>query len=334
MALSWCSEASGWIEELTQDGSEVDYLVFTLDTPTMSMVLNDPSHRGKGGRQRLHDLFESGQYDNVVMSGAFLASAIEERNGSVVSVRKKYIHVLWVGAKVKIMLKGKVNSWSNLLRDPFPGCALYLKLLGSADLDDLAETTVEQNLLALPGQKPTRYSFTNRSLMGTMKLVEATHIDRQAEEDRIRAEEAARQLARDQRKALEAQEKAKKDAAAEAARLVAEAARLAEAERLAAMEATRLAAEEAARLAEDTKRRLEEERLAQLVLAQETARRLAADQAEANRLAEAERQRTKFRITKNATLGPGRRLVVLISSIKQTTNQRQQTWNIKSLSSK
>ena len=51
---------------------------------------------GKGGRQRIEDILGSGENDDVVMTGAFLASAIDER-GSVVSVRRKYIHSCLVG---------------------------------------------------------------------------------------------------------------------------------------------------------------------------------------------------------------------------------------------
>lgn len=324
--LEWCAEADALVAELTSDKkTDVDYLLFTLQNPKKKpcMVLQDPdTHKGVGGRAAVHDVLAGGGHDDRVLAGAFLATAVDER-GSVVSVRRKYIYVLWVGPSVGIMTKGKVNAWSGSFREKFPPCALYLQFMGGTDdLDDLHEDALRANLLAAGGaHKPTRYSFTNRTLIGSVKHAEK-QVDAEAER-RAREIEERRLRALEERRARE------------------------EAKRRAEQEAQRLAREEAERRqreAEQERKRKEEERMAKL-REQEEARRKAR-QAEEQRLAEeerkrkeeerkrkeeeerkrqeAERQRQKILITENATLN-GKRLVLLISTMSGSYQQSANT---------
>jgi hypothetical protein len=164
MALKWCSDADSAIEKLMSDGCrDTDYVIFTLEGKN-SMVIQ-PGHIGKGGRDKVEELLSSESTSSQVMTGAFLALAVDER-GSVVSTRRKYIHFTWVGPSVGVMVKGRVNSMSGSFRDRFPGAVIYLQLMG--DLDTLKAKTLEKNMLAAGGaHKPTRYDFTNAALDGT-----------------------------------------------------------------------------------------------------------------------------------------------------------------------
>ena len=159
MSLKWCDEAFLKIDELMSDAHpDVDFLIFMLegrDKMTLEGV-------GSGGRGRVEEILASGLYDDKVLTGAFLALAIDER-GSVVSTRRKYIHFLWVGPNVGVMVKGRVNSLSGGFREKFPACVVYLQLMG--DLDKLAEKALERELLACGGaHKPSRYSFVNTAV--------------------------------------------------------------------------------------------------------------------------------------------------------------------------
>jgi len=164
MALSWCSDADSKIDKLLSDSNrDVDFLIFTLEGK--KNLVNNAGHMGKGGRAKVNEILASGEYDDKVMTGSFLALAVDER-GSVVSTRRKYIHFLWVGPNVGVMVKGRVNSMSGGFREKFPGSAIYLQLM--ADLDELDEKVLEKNLLAAGGaHKPSRYDFTNAALEGT-----------------------------------------------------------------------------------------------------------------------------------------------------------------------
>mmetsp|Transcript_17765 Transcript_17765/g.56808 ORF Transcript_17765/g.56808 Transcript_17765/m.56808 type:complete len:100 (-) Transcript_17765:233-532(-) len=96
------------------------------------------------------------------MCGAFLCLGIDDREVTV-SIRRKYIHFIWVGPNVSVMTKGRVNSQSGELKNYFPGCHLYLQLMG--DTDELSEESLEKVLLAAgAAHKPTHYDFTNAAL--------------------------------------------------------------------------------------------------------------------------------------------------------------------------
>jgi hypothetical protein len=164
MALQWCKEADSALEKLMSDGCrDTDYVIFTLEGKNNMAI--QPGHLGKGGRDKVEEILSSDATSNQVMTGAFLALAVDER-GSVVSTRRKYIHFTWVGPSVGVMVKGRVNSMSGGFRDRFPGAVIYLQLMG--DLDTLKAKTLEKNMLAAGGaHKPTRYDFTNAGLDGT-----------------------------------------------------------------------------------------------------------------------------------------------------------------------
>jgi len=127
MPLLWCDHASSYVAELTDETQRnVDYVLFELTNPKSSSPCMELFSKGKGGRAAVTEILvpESSR----VITGAFLASAIDER-GSVVSVRRKYIHIIWVGPSVSIMVKGKVNtSLTQFFKDMFPGCAMYTQL--------------------------------------------------------------------------------------------------------------------------------------------------------------------------------------------------------------
>jgi len=159
MSLKWCNETENAIAQFMSDSNrDVDFCIFVLENKN-NMNLHAS---GKGGRQRVSEILNNNDCDDKVMVGAFLALAIDER-GSVVSTRQKYIHFLWVGPNVGVMVKGRVNSLSGAFRDKFPACVIYLQLM--ADLDQLEEQVLEKNLLACGGaHKPSRYDFTNAAL--------------------------------------------------------------------------------------------------------------------------------------------------------------------------
>lgn len=161
MVLQWPEEATNNVAELhAKNTADVDYVLFTVSnpkSPTPTMVLHS---KGKGGRDKIADILSSSECDEKVLTGAFLASGIDER-GDVVSIRRKLIHVTYVGGRVGVMTKGKVNAWSGSFRDPFPNVSIYLQL--DADrMDELDENTLEMSLIASSGgDKPSRIDFSN-----------------------------------------------------------------------------------------------------------------------------------------------------------------------------
>jgi len=270
--------------------------------------------KGSGGRQAVYDLLASHSQDDAVVTGAFLASAIDQR-GSVVSVRRKYIHVVWIGPKVKIMLKGKVMAcYSQLFKKQFPGCTLYLQLLGEDDdlNESLAADNLQATLLKTGGaHKPTRYSFTNETLIGTLKKgsLEAKEEDDEKDSEAKRLDE--------ERIAMEMEDQRRRD---EEARM-----------------------QELQRQEDERRQRHKEEMERQQQLESERKRKFEEEQSRKQRQAEdeaaakAERKQseddetdvecnnaTQLRINRNATLD-GKRLVLLVStlsgSFQQTTNQ-------------
>jgi hypothetical protein len=157
MSLKWCSEADEKIAKFMSDSShDVDFVMFELQNKN-EMIL---SAAGKGGRAKVEQILSSG-CENKVITGAFLALAVEKR-GSVVSTRRKYIHLIWIGSSVGVMVKGRVNSMSGGFHGKFPTCFFYLQLIG--DLRELEEKVLEKNLLGTGADRPSAYDFTNSSI--------------------------------------------------------------------------------------------------------------------------------------------------------------------------
>lgn len=165
MTLLWDDDADGALTELMNDkNNDMDYVVFTMENakkaPKMTIL---EGHKGKGGREAVEKILSDPSCEDQVMTGAFLATAVDER-GSVVSTRRKYIHFTWVGPNVGVMVKGKINSLSGGMREKFPSCVIYLQLMG--ELDQLDADSLQVELLHCGGaHKPTRYSFQNKVLM-------------------------------------------------------------------------------------------------------------------------------------------------------------------------
>lgn len=217
MSLQWSEEASSAAQELASGKlNDLDYVLFSVLNPKKPKPEVALESKGKGGRKRVAEILSDGDCASKVITGAFVASAVDER-GSISSVRRKIIHVTFAGASVGVMIKGKVNGWSGNFRDPFPGCAIYLQLMGG-DLDDIQEGTLEANLMSAGGaHKPTRYDFTNATLRGSLGLNESDDQSsaREDEEARIRAQGEAAKRKREE-------DAARKKGEAEAARKKAE----------------------------------------------------------------------------------------------------------------
>jgi hypothetical protein len=264
--------------------------------PTMTLL-----QAGKGGRESVIEVLKAADPTSLCV-GVFLCSAIDER-GSVVSVRRKYIQVTWIGDSVSVMVKGRMSSWMGDLRNMFPSCALSVQCSGD-DLDDLDTKYLQSSLLAAGGaHKPTRYSFTNRTLIGSLQIDEAANEAAKADRERQEAEIEAQRLAAANRKRLAEEQKQREmeEKRQEAERMASEEARRAEEMKLRAAEKERLAREEQER------KKAEAERLAR--------------EEEERKKAEAERQRTKILIDNDATLD-GKTLVVLVSSLTSAKAQQ------------
>lgn len=335
MSLAWCDDAVALVQDLTAEKTSTDYVLFRIENPKKkpTAVL---AEAGQGGRERVVDYLENHAPDDAIVIGVFLCSAIDE-SGSAVSVRRKYIQVTWIGSSVSVMVKGKLGSWSGALREMFPAAALNVQLSGS-DLQDLDADGLQTSLLTAGGaHKPTRYSFTNRTLIGSLSIDEAAAAAAEEERRRREAEIEAQRQAAAERKRM-AEERRKREAE-EKARL--------EAERKAAEEAERqrLEAERKAREAEEEARRKAEEeaRLAQIRAdearrkAEEEAAHRAAEEAERQRLEaerlareEAERQRTKIFIDTNVTLN-GKTLVLLVSNLATNFAQSNQQERVRTM---
>lgn len=166
MALIWTKEASQAAADLMNENSSLDFVLFTIPNPKKPEVVVES--KGNGGRQAVFNLLGNEASQKKVLTGAFVVSAVDEK-GSVTSVRRKLVHVTFAGSQVGIMTKGKLNGWSGPFRDPFPGCATYLQLMGG-DLDDLQEGDLEATLMAAGGA--TKYDFSNQTLRGSLGLPE------------------------------------------------------------------------------------------------------------------------------------------------------------------
>ena len=160
MVLEWPDDVSTAVAALQSENQDEDYILYAVSDPkkpTPKMILHS---KGKGGREKMAEILSSSECDDKVITGAFMASAVDER-GDIVSIRRKFVHVTFVGGSVGALVKGKVNSWSGNFRDPFPNMSVYLQL--NADrMDELDEKTLEASLIASSGgDKPTKIDFSN-----------------------------------------------------------------------------------------------------------------------------------------------------------------------------
>jgi len=335
MALEWCEDAASYVKELTSEGKpDVDYVLFHLANPKRKPPFMELFSMGKGGRSKVVE--ELLPATDKVITGAFLASAIDER-GSVVSVRRKYVHVIWVGPQVGIMVKGKVNtSLTQPFKDLFPGCALYIQM-SDGDTEELESDHLQQTLLTSGGGDVTRYSFTNRTLIGSLCLDDSSYnqssSSRREPPQRIAAPKKT--LKKTAQELAMAEEEEARRRAAEVAR------------RKAAVEQeTRLAAEEEARRrheeeerqkrARDAQRQAEEEEHArkaqELEAQQKAAAAAAAEEEEARRKAAEEEAAAAAEIARQAAISMtpktalgDKTMIMLISSMSgnMTTSTNQ-----------
>eukprot|EP00980_Cylindrotheca_fusiformis_P018726 scaffold6241_cov129-Cylindrotheca_fusiformis.AAC.3 len=356
MSLKWSEEASTAAQELASGKSnDIDYVLFSVQNPKKPNPEVTLESKGKGGRKRVSEILSNSDCDSKIITGAFVASAVDER-GSVSSVRRKIIHVTFAGSGVGVMVKGKVNGWSGNFRDPFPGCAIYLQLMGG-DLDDIEEDTLEANLMSAGGaHKPTRYDFTNETLRGSLGLNESDNQSnaREEEEARIRAQAEAAKMRREKEAKKKAEEEAQKKAAeaarkkadAEAKRNAEEERKKAEAEaaskkRAKAEEAARKKREEEAarKKEEEEKKKAEADEAARKkrVEAEAAARKKREDEA-AKKKAEEERrkaeeqvklkavaQKEKAEIEQNKLAAKDNDFVMLLSSQSGSNHQMKKT---------
>lgn len=156
----WPENVTDMVKEIQDDNANVDYILFAvsdLKKAVPELVLHS---KGKGGRHAMSEILANNDVRDMVVTGAFMVSAVDER-GDVVSIRRKFVHVTYVGEAVSALAKGKVNSWSGSFRDPFPNICMYLQL-NSDRLDELDEVSLEASLIAASGgDKPSRIDFTN-----------------------------------------------------------------------------------------------------------------------------------------------------------------------------
>ncbi|CAK9058362.1 Hypothetical protein SCF082_LOCUS31131 [Durusdinium trenchii] len=156
MTVTFPAEADEVIQALMDDKNpETDFVVFTMEGKN-EMVLED-GNSGRGGRDKVQEILEANE--DKVMCGAFLVLAVDDREVTM-SIRRKYIHFIYVGGSVGVMAKGRVNSQSGDMINKFPQCSMYVQLMG--DFDDLSEEAIEKSLRASGGaHQPTKFDFTN-----------------------------------------------------------------------------------------------------------------------------------------------------------------------------
>lgn len=156
----WPENVTDMVKEVQDDNANVDYILFAVSDLKKALPELVLHSKGKGGRHTMSEILASSDVKDKVVTGAFMVSAVDER-GDVVSIRRKFVHVTYVGEAVSAMAKGKVNSWSGSFRDPFPNICMYLQL-NSDRLDELDEVSLEASLIAASGgDKPSRIDFTN-----------------------------------------------------------------------------------------------------------------------------------------------------------------------------
>jgi len=186
--------------------------------------------------------------------------------------------------------------------------------LSDGDVDDLEPNVLERQLLTA-GDKGMRYSFTNRTLIGSLSLDESSYNNserrRQAEEEEMERRRARAADAEARRKAAE-EEKKKKEAEEEAKRQAAEA------------EVARKKAVE-----EEKRRNADEERMKRLQAQEEERKKQIEEQRLAFEREQAEKARKaaeKAAMTPKAALSD-KKLIMLISSMSgnmtTSTNQAQ-----------
>jgi hypothetical protein len=148
------------VKEIQDDNANVDYILFAvsdLKNVLPELVLHS---KGKGGRHAMSEILVDSDVKDKVVTGAFMVSAVDER-GDITSIRRKFVHVTYVGEAVSALARGKVNSWSGSFRDPFPNICMYLQL-NSDRLDELDEVSLEASLIAASGgDRPSLIDFTN-----------------------------------------------------------------------------------------------------------------------------------------------------------------------------
>jgi hypothetical protein len=162
--LQWPDDVHAAVAELQGKSTDVDYILYAVSnpkSPSPTMVLQS---KGKGGRERVAEILSSPENNDKVLTGAFMASGIDER-GDIISIRRKFIHVTYVGENVGVLTKGKVNTWSGSFREQFGNnMAMYLQLDADRLLDELDEKTLGASLIASSGgDKPSMIDFTNGS---------------------------------------------------------------------------------------------------------------------------------------------------------------------------
>lgn len=155
--VTWPDDSEDKIAELMDDkNKEVDMVIFKLSGKS-EFVLEES---GKGGRSRVEEILSSNMGE--VMTGAFMVCAVDDREVTV-SVRRKYIHFIFVGKDTGVMTKGRVNSQSGEMKNKFPFSHMFLQLNG--DIDDLNEDALEKTLRACGGaHQPTSFDFTNEAI--------------------------------------------------------------------------------------------------------------------------------------------------------------------------
>ena len=139
-SLEWCPEAADCLKDLTDENNPTDFVVYTVNPkPTASsssttssprkppprVDLVDPSvHKGQGGRQAVETVLRqaaAAAADDTasapqIMVGAFLYSLLETQ-GSITTVQRKYVHVVWTARHCSVLTRGKVNTaWRSGLR--------------------------------------------------------------------------------------------------------------------------------------------------------------------------------------------------------------------------
>lgn len=142
------------IESLADDKSAVDYVISVLNDDNIMGL----AESGTGGRNAVYKFLEE-NCESSVATGAFLVIAVDDR-GNTKSIRRKYVHFIWVGPKTPLMKKAKVASQSGSFKEMF-NLTKTLSIQIS-DTDELAEETLEKKLRACGGaHQPTSFDFTN-----------------------------------------------------------------------------------------------------------------------------------------------------------------------------
>jgi len=158
MGLKWPDDADDKVQELMDSkNTSVDFVVFRVSgRDDMELV-----EAGQGGRDKVEEICKDST--DAILTGCFMVLAVDDREVTV-SIRRKFIHFIWVGPDVKVMAKGRVNSQSGEMKSKFEGAHIFLQI---SDVDDISEEKLEKTMLASGGaHTPTRYDFTNTTEEG------------------------------------------------------------------------------------------------------------------------------------------------------------------------